>query len=105
KRETGSSVSVPVFKAFMAEALQGKPNIQFRVPPGVRLVRVQAETGELARPGDRNVILEAFRPGTEPQPGERSNVLDGSMADERDSISGVGASAGSAPISGTGGLY
>jgi len=105
KRETGSSVSVPVFKAFMAEALQGKPNIQFRVPPGVRLVRVQAETGELARPGDRNVILEAFRPGTEPQPGERSTVLDGSMAAERDSISGVGGSAGSAPISGTGGLY
>jgi penicillin-binding protein 1A len=105
KRETGSSVSVPVFKAFMAEALQGKPNIQFRVPPGVRLVRVQAETGELARPGDRNVILEAFRPGTEPQAGERAAVLDGSMAAERDSISGVGASAGSAPISGTGGLY
>lgn len=105
KRETGSSVSVPVFKAFMQEALQGKPNIQFRVPPGVRLVRVQAETGELARPGDRNVILEAFRPGTEPQAGERSTVLDGSMAAERDSISGVGSSAGSAPISGTGGLY
>jgi penicillin-binding protein 1A len=105
KRETGSSVAVPVFKSFMAEALQGKPNIQFRVPPGVRLVRVQAETGELARPGDRNVILEAFRPGTEPQAGERSLVLDGSMSDERDSISGVGSSAGSAPISGTGGLY
>ncbi|QDO98278.1 penicillin-binding protein 1A [Ferrovibrio terrae] len=105
KRETGSSVAVPVFKSFMAEALQGKPNIQFRVPPGVRLVRVQAETGELARPGDRNVILEAFRPGTEPQAGERSLVLDGSMSDDRDSISGVGASAGSAPISGTGGLY
>jgi penicillin-binding protein 1A len=106
KRETGSSVAVPVFKAFMAEALKGKPVIQFRVPPGVRLVRVQAETGELARPGDRNVILEAFRPGTEPQPGERSSVLDGSMADpEIDSISGVGGSVGSTPISGTGGLY
>lgn len=104
KRETGSSVAVPVFKAFMADALQGKPNISFRVPPGVRLVRVQAETGELARPGDRNVILEAFKPGTEPQPGARSAVLDGSMED-RDSISGVGGSVGSAPISGTGGLY
>ena len=104
KRETGSSVAVPVFKAFMAEALQGKPNVSFRVPPGVRLVRVQAETGELARPGDRNVILEAFRPGTEPQPGARSAVLDGSM-EEHDSISGVGGSVGSAPISGTGGLY
>jgi len=66
---------------------------------------VQAESGELARPGDRNVILEAFRPGSEPQAGERARVLDGSMTDERDSISGVGSSAGSAPISGTGGLY
>lgn len=104
KRETGSSVGVPVFRDFMAAALEDKPAIQFRVPPGVRLVRVQAGSGELAQPGDRNVILEAFRPGTEPQAGERGSVLDGSM-DEHDGISGVGGSAGSNAISGTGGLY
>src|SRR3546814_12216489 len=70
KHEQGASIAVPIFKEFMGTALKGKPAIQFRVPPGVRLVRVDASTGELPPPGDRNVILEAFRPGTEPQPGE-----------------------------------
>src|SRR3546814_9870732 len=77
----------------MGTALKGKPAIQFRVPPGVRLVRVDASTGELPPPGDRNVILEAFRPGTEPQPGEHGSVPDGSL-DEHEGISGAGASAG-----------
>jgi len=108
KKETGASVAVPVFRDFMAEALKGKPNVQFRVPPGVRLVRVQADTGLPARPGDRNVILEAFRPGTEPDTsGETAGgprVLDAPQL-ERDSISGVGSSAGSGATAGTGGLY
>ena len=108
KRETGSSVAVPVFKDFMAEALKGRPNVQFRVPPGARLVRIQADTGLPARPGDRNVILEPFKPGTEPgaetSGGNERGVLDGSRY-ERDTISGIGGSAGEAPTSGTGGLY
>ncbi|HEX6956899.1 MAG TPA: penicillin-binding protein 1A [Ferrovibrio sp.] len=104
KHEQGATIAVPIFKEFMAKALANKPAIQFRVPPGVRLVRVQADTGELARPGDRHVILEAFRPGTEPQPGERSSVLDGSMMAEDDS-GGADTGGGAAPISGTGGLY
>lgn len=102
KRETGASVAVPIWRDFMAEALKNQPNVQFRVPPGVRLVRVQADTGLPAQPGDRRVILEAFRPGTEPS-GER-NVLDGSLY-EREAISGAGGSAGDAPTAGTGGLY
>jgi penicillin-binding protein 1A len=76
KHETGSSVSVPVFKEFMAAALKDKPATPFRVPPGVRLVRVNATTGQLARAGDRHTILEAFKPGTEPT--GRETVLDGS---------------------------
>ena len=39
-------------------------------------MRVNAETGLPAKPGDKNVIFEAFLPGTEPR-GERL-VLDGS---------------------------
>ena len=91
RRETGSSVAAPVFRDFMAEALADEPAIPFRTPPGIRLVRVDAATGELARPGDRNVILEAFKPGTEPD--GRSTVLRGMSA------------AGTAPAAGTGGLY
>ncbi|MGH6946256.1 MAG: penicillin-binding protein 1A [Kiloniellales bacterium] len=67
KREQGASVAVPIFRDFMAEALEGQPAIPFRIPPGIRLVRVNAATGRLARPGDSNVILEAFKPGTIPE--------------------------------------
>jgi penicillin-binding protein 1A len=81
KDETGSSVAVPVFYEFMQEALKGQPNIPFRIPPGIRLVRVDATTGKLAGARDKNAILEAFLPGTEPT--GREMVLDGSEAELR----------------------
>jgi penicillin-binding protein 1A len=65
-RETGASVAVPIFRDFMAEALAHEPAIPFRVPPGIVLVRVDEATGQLPEPGDKNVILEAFKPGSEP---------------------------------------
>ncbi len=64
-REQGATVAVPVWKEFMAEALKNKPIVPFRVPPGIRLVRINEQTGQLARAGDRNAIWEAFKPGTE----------------------------------------
>jgi penicillin-binding protein 1A len=63
RRETGSSVAAPVFRDFMALALKDKPSIPFRIPPSVRLVRVEAATGRAARPGDKQVILEAYKTG------------------------------------------
>jgi penicillin-binding protein 1A len=75
KRETGSTVAVPVFKEFMAAALKNQPAIPFRVPPGIRLVRVNAHTGLLTNAGDRQAIWEAFIPGTEPTGKEA--VIDG----------------------------
>ncbi len=74
-KETGSSVTAPVFRDFMAAALDGRPAIPFRVPQGIRLVRVNAETGVVAQRGDKRVILEAFKPGTEPT--ELGPVVDG----------------------------
>ena len=74
--ETGSSVAAPIFKDIMAAALGDQPAIPFRIPSGVRLVRVAAATGLPAQPGDEDVIFEAFRPGTEP--GSDRPVLDGS---------------------------
>jgi penicillin-binding protein 1A len=64
--EQGASVAVPVFTEFMTSALKDKPPVDFRIPPDIRLVRVNAETGLMADTGDRNVIWEAFKPGTEP---------------------------------------
>jgi penicillin-binding protein 1A len=85
RRETGSSVSAPIFKEFMTRALEGKPAIPFRVPPGVRLVRLNAKTSQLAAPGDKRVILEAFRPGSEPRG-------DGKVIDGSDGLAASGAS-------------
>ena len=66
KREQGATVAVPVFKEFMSIALADKPPIPFRIPPGLRLVRVDAASGEPASSGSANSLWEAFLPGTEP---------------------------------------
>ncbi|MHA7870973.1 MAG: penicillin-binding protein 1A [Hyphococcus sp.] len=59
--EAGGKVAAPIFADFMVEALQEEPGIPFRVPSGIRLVRVNAKTGLPASAGDSNVILEAFK--------------------------------------------
>ena len=66
RSETGSSVAAPVFRDFMEAALKDRPATPFRIPPGIRLVRVDTTTGLVARGPGRGVILEAFKPGTEP---------------------------------------
>jgi penicillin-binding protein 1A len=66
KREQGATVAVPVFKEFMTIALADQPPIPFRIPPGLRLARVDASSGQPASPGSGNSIWEAFLPGTEP---------------------------------------
>jgi len=68
--ETGASAAAPVFRDFMMEALKDKPATPFRVPPGIRLVRVNPATGRPAQEGEGNVIYEAFKPGTGPAGGE-----------------------------------
>lgn len=66
---TGGAVALPVFTAFMTSALEGVPAVPFRVPPELRLVRVEAATGRIPAGNGSAVILEAFLPGTEPEQG------------------------------------
>lgn len=77
KRETGSSAAAPIWGAFMKEALADVPIMPFRVPPGIKNVRVNGKTGRLATAGDDNVIWEAFVAGTEP--GTESYALNDSI--------------------------
>lgn len=90
--ETGSSAAVPIFRDFMAAALADAPAIPFRIPQGVRLVRVDPQSGALAEPGAKDAILESFRAGSEPRAGEPPRLL------------GL-VSAQTPPASGAGGLY
>ncbi len=64
--EGGGSVAGVIFTEFMERALAEEPAIPFRIPPGVRLVSVDATTGGLPTFDTNEIILEAFRPGTEP---------------------------------------
>ncbi|HPF46675.1 MAG TPA: penicillin-binding transpeptidase domain-containing protein, partial [Emcibacteraceae bacterium] len=73
--EEGASTAVPIFRDFMAGALHDEKPIPFRVPEGVRLVRVDPVSGQLASAETKNTILEAFRQGTFPNKEEQ--VLDG----------------------------
>ncbi|MDG1707999.1 MAG: penicillin-binding protein 1A [Emcibacteraceae bacterium] len=73
--EEGSSVAVPIFRDFMRDALEEEAPTPFRIPEGVRLVRVDPVSGQVATAGTRGPILEAFRQGAFPNKGEQ--VLDG----------------------------
>ncbi|HXQ83997.1 MAG TPA: penicillin-binding protein 1A [Xanthobacteraceae bacterium] len=63
---TGGHLAAPIVKDFLKVALVDKPPIPFAVPPGIKLIRVDAKTGMRAVAGDPKVILEAFKPGTAP---------------------------------------
>ena len=75
KREEGSSVAVPIFRDFMKAATKKAAVIPFRIPQGVRLVRVNPKTGQIAAVGEKNTIMEAFRQGSFPT--KKGEVLDG----------------------------
>lgn len=46
----------------MKEALASQPDIPFRMPQGIRLVRINHDTGKPAVPTDKSVIVEALKP-------------------------------------------
>ncbi|MBP5698069.1 MAG: penicillin-binding protein, partial [Alphaproteobacteria bacterium] len=60
--ETGAAAALPIFYDFMKEALKDKPNLEFRVPEGIKFVRVNPNSGRPAGLGDKVVIMEALKP-------------------------------------------
>ena len=62
RRETGASAALPIFYSFMEEALKNQPDIPFRIPKGIKLVRINNKTGKAATPSDTSVIFEALKP-------------------------------------------
>ncbi len=66
RKESGGRVAAPIVRDFFAAALEDKPAVPFRVPPGIRFVRIERESGALPGTASNDVIVEAFLPGTEP---------------------------------------
>jgi len=105
-RATGGSMAAPVVRDFLKVALADKPPIPFRVPPGIKLIRVNVKNGMRAAPGDTNVILEAFKPGTAPP--DNYSLIGAETANGKPIDTSVSVSpdaAAGAVRSSTGGLY
>ncbi|HEY3916173.1 MAG TPA: penicillin-binding protein 1A [Stellaceae bacterium] len=110
QRETGASVAAPAFRDFMIGALKDQPATPFRIPPGIELVRINPATGQLARPDEKNAILEAYKPGTEPGTSGSGMVVSGNVPSQGLTLDGSDSDGTSAvaqpvPATGTGGLY
>jgi penicillin-binding protein 1A len=67
--ETGGNVAAPIFRDFIADALRDAPALPFPEAPGADMVLVNSITGQPTSSGDKDAILEAFRPGTGPRTG------------------------------------
>jgi penicillin-binding protein 1A len=116
--ETGGNVVAPIFRDFMADALKDAPALPFPEAPGADMVLVNSITGQPTTSGDKDAILEAFRPGTGPRTGQGTDQI--AAAPPADSSDGNPVTAGILPLpvgtvvpasppgtlmTGTGGLY
>jgi penicillin-binding protein 1A len=91
EQETGGGTSAPVYERIARVIFKDKPPVPFRIPPGVRIVRVDHDSG-LPSSG-ANSIDEAFKPGTEPGSGYNDGTSAGSPLDGSAPFSGIDPSA------------
>jgi penicillin-binding protein 1A len=100
---TGGALAAPVFNDFMQAALEGTRPADFRVPEGMKLIAINRKTGMQAFPGEADVIMEAFKPGTGPSDVYSVIGLEDYLAG--DAITNISPQANQAVVNGVGGLY
>jgi penicillin-binding protein 1A len=100
---TGGQYAAPIVGDFLKLALADKPAQPFRVPPGIKLVRINAKTGMRAQPGDERVILEAYKPGT--QPSDSYSMIGLTDEEGRPFGGGISPESDRAILRGPGGLW
>lgn len=72
-KETGSKDAAPIVAHFLKEALKDQPAVPFRVPSGVKLVKVDRTTGVRVRGDGQGIITEAFKIN-DPTSGEQVHI-------------------------------
>lgn len=103
KGSTGGGLAAPIFSDFMVAALKDKRPVDFRIPKGMKLIRVNRKTGMHAGEGSGDVILEAFKPGTGPADSYTVIGLENVALQERGEK--LSPTATKAIVRGAGGLY
>jgi len=61
KYETGSRTAMPIFKAFVKNAVKKENARPFKIPQGIKMLVVNSNTGERASYNDESIIIEAFK--------------------------------------------
>ena len=61
RRETGASAALPMWIAYMREALRGTQERSIPPPEGILTVRIDPATGELAGASHEGAVFESFR--------------------------------------------
>jgi penicillin-binding protein 1A len=74
RREYGATAALPIWVDYMRVALENTPSATMKQPEGLITVKINTETGKLAKAGDRNTIFEIFRKEHAPQP---ENTVEG----------------------------
>lgn len=112
KKEEGSSAALPIFVDFMNDALADTPATPFRIPSGMKLVKVDGNTGFLpsGQTTPRDIVLEAFLSGQEPTraalPNEALPVINAPKGLRTDKGSDSSTPLIQTPVTrGTGGIY
>jgi penicillin-binding protein 1A len=65
-RESGARVALPIWMNYMQQALQKIPEKPFTIPEGIIFLKIDPDTGLLARPTSLDFVVDVFRQGTEP---------------------------------------
>lgn len=86
KHRTGGELAAPIVADFMKMALRDRPATPFRVPRAIELIPINAKTGKRDIFGEPGVILEAFKPGDDPD--LQSTVIDNEVIASDGSASG-----------------
>lgn len=68
--EVGGKAALPIWLDYMKQAHTNLPILSFPVPPGVNLVKVDADSGKLATSASKRVINQAYIEGSEPTAAE-----------------------------------
>ncbi|MGZ3690876.1 MAG: penicillin-binding protein 1A [Pseudobdellovibrio sp.] len=66
KGEVGGKAALPIWLSYMKDAHSNLPVMSFSIPPKVKIVKIDAETGRLPNSASKRVISQAFIEGTEP---------------------------------------
>jgi penicillin-binding protein 1A len=86
RAETGSHAALPMWMQYMGTALAGTANEKLEQPEGLVTVRIDPNTGLLARGGQSDAIFETFREAEVPQITVESRAAGSSSRPESSSV-------------------